>query len=93
MKKTDLAMIVLIAAVSVGVAYFVAHSLLGGMSEEGVKVKTVDPITSVVEAPDKAIFNDNAINPSVEVNINQSDTTTSTSDTPTTTDDTSGSTE
>ncbi|MDB5159782.1 MAG: exported protein of unknown function [Candidatus Saccharibacteria bacterium] len=89
MKRTDLAMIVLIAAVSVGVAYFVAHSLLGGMTQAGVKVKTIDPITSVVETPNKAIFNSNAINPSVEVNINQSDTTTTTSGATT---DTTGST-
>lgn len=74
MKRTDLAMIVLIAAVSVGIAYFVANSIFGGMSDQGAKVKTVDPITSTIEAPDKIIFNENAINPSVEVNINQTDT-------------------
>lgn len=80
MKRTDLAMIILIAAFSVGIAYFVAHSLIGGMNDKtGVKVKTIDPITSVVETPNKAIFNSNAINPSVEVNINQSNTTTTTS--------------
>jgi len=73
MKRSDLAMIILIAAVSVGIAYFVANSLLGGMTEQGVKVKTVDPITSTVEEPDKAIFNDESINPSVEVNINQTE--------------------
>jgi hypothetical protein len=71
MKKTDLAMVVLIAAVSVGVAYFVANSLLGGMTEQGVKVQTIDPITSTIEEPDTAIFNEQSINPSVEVNINQ----------------------
>lgn len=88
MKRTDLAMIVLIAAVSVGIAYFVAHSLLGGMTEKGVKVKTIDPITSIVETPNKAIFNSNALNPSVEVKINQSNTTTTTANTTT---DTTGS--
>lgn len=72
-------MIFLIAAVSVGIAYFVAHSLLGGITEQGVKVKTVDPITSTIESPDPAIFNANAINPSVEVNINNTPDTTSTS--------------
>ena len=71
-------MIVLIAAVSAGIAYFVAHSLLGTMSSQGVKVKTIDPITSIVQAPDKKIFNTNAINPSVEVNINNTGTTAST---------------
>lgn len=98
MKRTDLAMIVLIAGVSAGIAYFVASSVLGGMTEQGVKVKTIDLVTSVVETPDTKIFNENAINPSVEVNINNTpeetkttDTTTSTKDS--TTDDTSNDTQ
>lgn len=86
-------MIVFIAAVSAGLAYFVANSLLGGVTEKGVKVKTIDPITSVIESPDPAIFNANAINPSVEVNINNTapDITTNTTTTngPDTTNETS----
>ena len=78
MKRTDLAMIILIAAVSAGIAYFVANSFFGGITEQGVKVKTVNPITSTIQAPDKAIFNPNAINPSVQVNINNTDTPTTT---------------
>lgn len=86
MKKTDVAMIVLIAAVSAGIAYFVASSLFGGMTEEGVTVQTIDPITSIVEPVDTSIFNGTSINPSVEVNINNTedeptDTTESTNDT------------
>ena len=76
MKRTDLAMIIFIAAVSAGIAYLVANSLFGGITEKGVKVKTVDPITSIIQPPDKVIFNTNAINPSVQVNINNTDTTT-----------------
>ena len=76
MKKTDLAMIILIAAVSVGIAYFVASSFFGEMDNKGVKVQTVDAITSTVEPPDTKIFNAKAINPSVEVNINETKTTT-----------------
>jgi hypothetical protein len=74
MKRTDSAMIVLIAAVSAGLAYFVANSVLGSMTEQNVKVKTIDPITSVIESPDPKMFNENAINPSVEVNINNTST-------------------
>ena len=78
-------MIILIAAVSAGIAYFVASSLFGGKTESGVTVKTIDPITSTIEQPDKAIFNKDAINPSVEVNINGTETTaTPTTPTPTT---------
>lgn len=63
-------MIILIAAVSAGLAYFVANSVLGNMTEQNVKVKTIDPITSTIQSPDPKMFNENAINPSVEVNIN-----------------------
>jgi len=66
-------MIVLIAALSVGIAYFLASSLLGGVSQQSTKVKTIESITGTVEKPDTKIFNENAINPSVEVNINNTE--------------------
>ncbi|MDX2776306.1 hypothetical protein PV379_02975 [Streptomyces caniscabiei] len=69
MKKTDIAMIIFIAAVSVLIAYFVADAVIGDTREETVKVKTADPITADVEKPDPTIFNSNAINPTVEVII------------------------
>lgn len=79
MKKSDIAMLILIAAVAAGIAYFVAHAIFGNMSEKVQTVKTIEPITSQVEAPDSKIFNENAINPSVEVNIDNSVPATSTS--------------
>lgn len=70
MKKTDIAMIILIASVSILVAYFVANSIFGNVSKDSVKVKTIDPINSTIIAPSPVIFNKNAINPAVEVQIN-----------------------
>ncbi|HJP81150.1 MAG TPA: hypothetical protein VJ841_02020 [Candidatus Saccharimonadales bacterium] len=69
MKKTDIAMIIFIAAISVLIAYFVANAVIGSPSKESVKVKTAEAITSDVQKPDPAIFNTNAINPTVEVII------------------------
>lgn len=71
MKKTDIAMLVLIASMSVLIAYFVANSIpfLKGGAGEPISVKYADEITSVVEDPDPRIFNDRAINPTVEVTI------------------------
>lgn len=69
MKKTDIAMIILIASVSMLVAYFVANSLLGDTQNQSVKVKTAEPISETVEEPDPTVFNPNAINPTVEVII------------------------
>ncbi len=70
MKKTDLAMIILIATISVLIAFFVTRSIVGTPSEETVKVKTLERIDETITPPDTAIFNENAINPAVKIEIN-----------------------
>jgi len=69
MKKSDIAMIILIASVSVLIAYFGAQAILGDVRNESVQVKTIEPITTEVAEPDPTVFNSNAINPTVEVII------------------------
>lgn len=69
MKKSDIAMIILIASVSVLIAYFVAKSVIGDVQNQSVKVKIAEPITAEIEKPDPKIFNANAVNPTVEVII------------------------
>ena len=69
MKKTDIAMIILIAAVSILVAYFVTDWIIGDAANDAVKVKTIDPVTAEIVEPDAKIFNADAINPAVEVQI------------------------
>lgn len=70
MKKTDIAMIILIASMSVLVAYFIAGALpIFKSNQEPVKVKTVDTISAKVDEPNPSIFNKDAINPTVEVLI------------------------
>lgn len=69
MKKSDVAMIIFIASISIMVAYFVANAMIGDVKNQTVKVKTVDPITAHVATPDPTVFNSNAINPTVEVII------------------------
>jgi len=70
MKKTDIAMIILIATISVLVAFFVTRGIMGTPSEEVVKAKTIEKIDEDIVAPDPAIFNNDAINPAVKVQIN-----------------------
>lgn len=69
MKRSDIAMIILIASVSVLVAYFVAKTVIGDTKKESVTVKTTDPITTEIVKPDPSVFNPNAINPTVQVII------------------------
>jgi hypothetical protein len=70
MKKSDIAMIFLIASVSVLIAFFVGKSLFGDVYSGSAKVKTIDRIESSIKEPSKDIFNKNAINPAVQVQIN-----------------------
>lgn len=62
-------MILLIAIGSITIAFFATQYFLGDTNEETVKVKVIEKIESTVTAPDAAIFNENAINPTVEVTI------------------------
>ena len=70
MKKTDIAMIILIAGVSVLVTYFIANSFpLFKDANKPVSVKIAEKITPDFEKVDTTIFNRDAINPTVEVII------------------------
>lgn len=71
MKKTDIAMIILIATLSVGIAFFVVSSIpgLSLSSDTSEDVKTIDRYSSTIEEPNKAVFNSNAINPTVDITI------------------------
>ena len=70
MKKSDIAMIVLIASVSMMVAYSVANQLpFLKPPEKGETVKVTEKITADIKDPDAAIFNTNAINPSAQTVI------------------------
>ncbi len=69
MKRSDIAAIILIAGVSVIVAYFVASAVVGQPSGLSEKVPTIEPISAEIVEPSKEIFNEEAINPTVEVTI------------------------
>ena len=72
MKKTDIAMIILIAGFSVLISYLVINSLAqGGFSEQTYEVKTTEPISNEYVKPSSEIFNKDAINPTVQINIGQ----------------------
>ena len=65
-------MIILIATISVLAAFFVTQSIMGTPNSETVKVKTVDKIEATITPPDTAIFNENAINPAIKIEISDS---------------------
>ncbi len=69
MKRSDIAMIILIASISVLMAYFIAKAIVGDVQNETVKVKTTEAISTDITEPDPTVFNKDAINPTVEVII------------------------
>jgi len=69
MKKTDIAMIILIASVSIIVSFFVAKSIFGDVYDGTAKVKTIEKIDSTIVEPSTEIFNKNAINPAIQIQI------------------------
>lgn len=74
MKKTDIAMIILVATIGVVVAYVVAMNLsFLRLPEQGVKVQTVRRLSADVKQPSEDVFNDQAINPTVEVIVGGSE--------------------
>ena len=69
MKNNEIALLIVIASMSVLVAYFVADNVIKSPSSTSEKVQIASPITANVQTPDKTIFNKDAINPTVEVVI------------------------
>lgn len=69
MKKNEIALLVLIVAVSIGIAYAIGQSIFGKATSKPVEVETAKAISADVEYPSEAIFNEYAINPTVPVRI------------------------
>jgi hypothetical protein len=70
MKKSDVAMVILVAAISIGIAFGVVSSLPGlKLPDKAVPVKTIEKYSSNIADPDPEIFNKSAINPTVDITI------------------------
>lgn len=69
MKKNDIALIVLIVSISLVISYFVVKSIIGNPKGQQVSAETVEPITPNLTQPSNKIFNRDAINPTVVIQI------------------------
>jgi len=72
MKKNDIALIVLIVSVSLVGTYFLAKAIFGEPQSRAAKAEVVEPISAELQQPSGAIFNKNAINPTVNIEIGNS---------------------
>lgn len=69
MKKNDIALVVLIVSISLVVTYFVAKAIIGDPKGQEMSAEVVEPITSDLTEPSNKIFNRDAINPTVVIQI------------------------
>lgn len=71
-KKNDIALIILIVSISLVIVYFGLKALLGEPQSHPAKAEVVEPVSSVLTSPSPSIFNGNAINPTVDIQIGNS---------------------
>ena len=67
MKRSEIAMIILIASLSMLLTFTLAQSLLGDKIKRKASVEQAQEISKDLADPAKRVFNKDAINPTVEV--------------------------
>ena len=69
MKQKDIALIIVIAALSGGVSFAASQFLFGGPQDRQQKVAVVDAITTDFATPDPKFFNSQSINPAKLIEV------------------------
>lgn len=70
MKKTDIAMIILIAGTCALIAFFIANQIPAlKVDTKGEKVQTTEIMDTNVTEPSPDVFNSNSINPTIQTVI------------------------
>jgi hypothetical protein len=65
MKSNEIALIILIVSICSVITYFVSASIFESASLKPVEVEKVVAISDGIEKPSAAVFNENALNPTV----------------------------
>jgi hypothetical protein len=69
MKQKDIALILVIAVVSGMISFFVARMLFTTDKDRKMKAEVVDAISTDFEQPSNKYFNQNSINPTLQIQI------------------------
>lgn len=72
MKKTDIAMLVFVVALSGLVTYLIASALMGGSKQYSAQITEVEAISDMVVQPNSSVFNKEAINPAIQIKVGDS---------------------
>jgi len=74
MKRSDIASLILIVAISFTLAYFVGNAIFNTPESRSTKVEVVNAIEGQLPETPSDIFNKDSINPTEDIRINPSDT-------------------
>lgn len=69
MKQKDILLLAMVVIISTVVALVVSNLLIGSPKKTEQQVETVQKITTDFPSPDKAYYNDQAINPTKDITI------------------------
>lgn len=70
MNKSRIAALILIVSVVAGLGFYISKITFGDKQLKPVNVPTAQPISATIEQqPSAAVFNAQAINPTVKINI------------------------
>lgn len=69
MKRNDIALLILIVSLTLVISFLIVKSVFGEPQNQATKVEKVEPISSQIVQPSSSIFNKNAINPTVVIQI------------------------
>lgn len=75
MKQKDIALIVVIVAISAVVSLFASNLIFGGAKNKQQQATVVQPITADFPTPDTRYFNSNAFDPTQLITIGQNNNT------------------
>lgn len=69
MKRNDIALIILIASITLVISFLLVKTIFGEPQNAATKVEKVEAISSNITQPSESIFNKDAINPTVVIQI------------------------
>jgi hypothetical protein len=69
MKQQDIALIIVIAAISATISFVVSDKIFVTPANRQQKVEVVDAITPTFNQPDKKYFNSNSIDPTLNTTV------------------------
>jgi len=69
MKKSDIALLILIASITLVISFLLVKALFGEPQAAQTTVEKVEPISATLNKPPATVFNNDAINPTVVIQI------------------------